>query len=200
METQMEKVSYIIGRQIGADFLKQKLDINTDLFKDGVESAMRGENSSLSPQDTQKTMEDFQMHMQMEMEKAAGEQAQAGADFLEDYKKQDGVTVTASGLQYKVLETGSGATPTLNSSVEVHYEGKLIDGTIFDSSYARGETISFPVNGVISGWTEALQLMREGDVWELAIPSVLGYGARGAGAQIPPHATLIFKVELIKVK
>lgn len=200
METQMEKVSYIIGRQVGSDFLKQGLEINTDLFNKGVISALENNESELSQQETQSTMEAFQAHMQDQLAKAAEKQAQAGLAFLEENKQKEGVQVTASGLQYKVLETGSGATPKADSTVEVNYEGKLIDGTIFDSSYARGQSISFPVNGVIAGWTEALQLMKEGDVWELTIPAILGYGSQGAGGQIPPHATLIFKVELIKVQ
>jgi len=200
METQMEKVSYIIGRQIGTDFQKQGLDINTDLFSAGISSALKGEESDLSEIETQKTMEAFQAHMSAQMEEAAKKQGEAGITFLADYKNEEGVIATASGLLYKVIESGNGATPKADSTVEVHYEGKLTDGTIFDSSYARGESISFPVNGVIAGWTEALQLMKEGDTWELAIPSILAYGSRGAGAQIPPHSTLIFKVQLIAVK
>lgn len=131
----------------------------------------------------------------------AGEESALSPDqaWLEKTAAEDGVTRTASGLLYKVLKEGSGAQPGPTDQVEVHYEGKLIDGSVFDSSYARGESISFPLGGVIPGWTEGLQLMREGDVYELTIPSELGYGARGAGGQIPPHATLIFKVELIKV-
>ena len=111
----------------------------------------------------------------------------------------EGVTVTASGLQYKVITAGSGNSPSAESEVETHYEGKLIDGTVFDSSYQRGQTTTFPVNRVIAGWTEALQLMKEGDVWELTIPSALAYGTQGAGGVIGPNATLVFKVELIKV-
>jgi FKBP-type peptidyl-prolyl cis-trans isomerase FklB len=123
-----------------------------------------------------------------------------GDAFLAENKKIEGVNVTTSGLQYRVLETGTGATPEATSTVETNYEGTLINGTVFDSSYQRGESVSFPVNGVIPGWTEALQLMKEGDVWELVIPSELAYGAQGAGGVIEPYATLKFKIELIKVK
>ncbi len=200
METQIEKVSYIIGRQIGSDFKKQGLEINTDIFTSAVMSAVNGDENKLTPEETQATMEAFQAHMNQQMEQAAEGQIEVGLKFLEENKAKDGVKVTDTGLQYRVLESGSGATPTAESTVEVNYEGKLIDGTIFDSSYARGESISFPVNGVIAGWTEALQLMKEGDTWELAIPSILAYGSQGAGAQIAPHSTLLFKVELIAVK
>lgn len=200
METQMEKVSYIIGRQIGADFKKQGLDIQTEVFASAVNSAFLGEESTLTEQEIEATMNDFQEHMAKQMAEANKHLGEAGTAFLTDNAAKDGVKTTESGLQYKVLESGNGATPTAEATVEVNYEGKLIDGTVFDSSYARGESISFPVGGVIKGWTEALQLMKEGDTWELSIPSELAYGAAGAGAQIPPHSALIFKVELIAVK
>lgn len=120
--------------------------------------------------------------------------------YLAENAKKAGVTTTASGLQYKVVESGDGKSPTDTSTVVVHYAGRLIDGTEFDSSYKRGEPIDFPVNGVIPGWTEALLLMKEGDKWELTIPSDLGYGARGAGQDIPPYSTLVFDVELLEVR
>jgi FKBP-type peptidyl-prolyl cis-trans isomerase FklB len=122
-----------------------------------------------------------------------------GEEFLAENAKKEGVKTTASGLQYKVNNSGSGKSPALTSEVTVHYTGKLIDGTVFDSSVERGEPATFPVNGVIAGWTEALQLMKEGDKWTLYIPFQLAYGERGAGGQIPPFAALIFDVELIKV-
>ncbi len=198
METHMEKVSYIIGRQIGSDFVAQGMEINPAIFTTAVESAMKGEESKLSQEETQKVMSEFQEHMARQLAEAANKLAEDGRAYLETNKAAEGVNVTATGLQYKVIESGEGATPTAESTVEVHYEGKLIDGTVFDSSYQRGQTIQFPVGGVIAGWTEALQLMKEGDTWELTIPSELAYGERGAGQAIPPHATLIFKVQLIK--
>lgn len=198
METHMEKVSYIIGRQIGSDFVAQGMEINPAIFSSAVESAMKGEASKLSQEETQTVMAQFQEHMARQLAEAANKLAEDGRAYLETNKSAEGVSVTASGLQYKVIENGEGATPTAESTVEVHYEGKLIDGTVFDSSYQRGQTIQFPVGGVIAGWTEALQLMKEGDTWELTIPSELAYGERGAGQAIPPHATLIFKVQLIK--
>ena len=126
--------------------------------------------------------------------------ASADEQYLEENAKNDGVQSTESGLQYKVIQEGEGASPSASSTVEVHYEGWLIDGTVFDSSYKRGQTISFPLNGVIPGWTEGLQLMKEGSIYELTIPSDLGYGPQGMPGAIPPAATLIFKVELIKVQ
>ena len=199
----MDKVSYIIGRQIGADFKKQGIEINFEHFSQGARSAFLGEESDISAEDTNTIMTGFQAKMQeqmMRMQNEIGEKNQAeGAAFLEENKKRKGVEVTDSGLQFLKLESGSGKTPTENDKVEVHYEGTLVDGTVFDSSYQRGETITFPVNAVIPGWTEALQLMKEGDIFELAIPSNLAYGAQGAGNTITPHSTLKFKVELKKV-
>lgn len=125
--------------------------------------------------------------------------ANADTDYLESNKGKEGVHVTSSGLQYKILREGKGRKPGQNDTVEVHYKGTLIDGTIFDSSYKRGQSISFPLNRVIAGWTEGLQLMKEGAKYELVIPARLGYGSRGAGNVIPPNATLVFEVELLKV-
>jgi len=204
MESDSQKVSYIIGRQIGGDFKKQNIDIQFDDFFQGVRSSFLQEPSELEEAEINRVMGEFQTKMKAAHEQLSAEMAmknkELGEAFLAENKTIEGVTVTASGLQYRVLESGNGATPTAESTVETHYEGTLIDGTVFDSSYQRGESISFPVNGVIPGWTEALQLMKEGDVWELAIPSELAYGAQGAGGQIEPHSTLKFKIELIKVK
>ena len=137
---------------------------------------------------------------QAQQEEMAAEAKKTGAEFLAENAKREGVKTTASGLQYEVIEQGDGEKPTAESTVKVHYEGKLVDGTIFDSSYQRGEPIEFPLNGVIRGWTEGLQLMPAGSTYMLYIPYDLGYGERGAGASIPPYATLIFKVELLEVK
>jgi FKBP-type peptidyl-prolyl cis-trans isomerase FklB len=204
MESDQQKVSYIIGRQIGGDFKKQNIEICFDEFFQGIRSSFLAEPSEINEEETARVMGAFQDKMKAAHEQLTDEVEKEnktiGESFLAENKKNKDVNVTTSGLQYRVLETGTGATPELTSSVETHYEGTLIDGTVFDSSYQRGETVSFPVNGVIPGWTEALQLMKEGDVWELAIPSDLAYGAQGAGGSIGPHATLKFKIELIKVK
>ncbi len=130
----------------------------------------------------------------------SGDPMEAGKKFLEDNAKKDGIKSTPSGLQYEVLREGAGAKPGATSTVEVHYEGRLINGKVFDSSYQRNETISFPLNRVIPGWTEGLQLMPTGAKYRLYIPSELGYGARGAGADIPPNSALIFDVELISIR
>ena len=203
MDTQIDKVSYIIGHQIGGDFKNQGIEVNPEVFMTAFNSALTGAPSEISPEDTQVIMNKFQSEMQeksMEKANAAGaENLKEGTAFLEKNKLNDDVTTTSSGLQYKVISEGEGATPSAESTVEVHYEGKLLDGTVFDSSYQRGQTTSFPVNGVIAGWTEALQLMKEGATYELFIPAALAYGSQGAGAQIGPNATLNFKVELVKV-
>jgi len=125
---------------------------------------------------------------------------EAGKKFLEENALKEGITKTASGLQYEVLQEGTGPKPGPTSTVEVHYEGRLINGKVFDSSYQRKETISFPLNRVIAGWTEGLQLMPTGSKYRLYVPSELGYGARGAGGDIPPHSALIFDVELISIR
>jgi FKBP-type peptidyl-prolyl cis-trans isomerase FklB len=204
METDQQKVSYIIGRQIGGDFKKQNIEISFDDFAQGVRSSFLAEPSEINEEEVTRVMNAFEEKMKAAHAELSSEAGKAnrelGEAFLAENQKLEDVTITASGLQYRILETGTGATPELTSTVETHYEGTLVDGTVFDSSYQRGETISFPVNGVIPGWTEALQLMKEGDIWELAIPSNLAYGTQGAGGVIGPDSTLKFKIELIKVK
>ena len=147
-------------------------------------------------------MNDSEMMAQMETkQKAAGEKnLKDGEAYLAANTKKEGVKATKSGLQYKVLKEGKGKTPKATDSVKVHYHGTLIDGSVFDSSVERGEPISFPVGGVIAGWTEALQLMKEGDKWQLVIPSKLAYGEQGPGGKIGPNSTLIFDVELLAVE
>lgn len=149
--------------------------------------------------DQQSCMPVVQQYMQQAAERRGALAKEQGRKFLENNKKNEGVITTASGLQYKVLTAGIGKTPTIASNVTVHYTGKLIDGTVFDSSVQRGQPYNTGLNQVIRGWTEALQLMKEGDKWILYIPYELAYGERGSGSQIPPFATLIFEVELIKV-
>ncbi|WP_207431060.1 FKBP-type peptidyl-prolyl cis-trans isomerase [Sabulibacter ruber] len=198
-----QKISYIIGRDMAANFKKQGIDIEPEALLHGLTEALNGSPSKLDQNEVQQAMMQLQMQMQAKQQAsagAAGEQNKiAGEAFLEANKTKEGVQTLPSGLQYQVLESGSGKTPSKTSHVTTHYHGTLIDGTVFDSSYERGEPATFPVNGVIAGWTEALQLMKEGDKWRLFIPSNLAYGARGAGADIGPNATLIFDVELLSV-
>ena len=149
--------------------------------------------------DQQSCMPIVQQFMQQAAEKKGAVAKEQGRAFLENNKKNEGITTTASGLQYKVLSQGTGKSPSSANNVTVHYTGKLIDGSVFDSSVQRGQPANFGVSQVIAGWTEALQLMKEGDKWMLYIPYQLAYGERGQGGQIPPYATLIFEVELIKV-
>ena len=179
---------------------------NLDYKAEGLRDEFSGSELKLSQEEIEagfKRMDELAKAAQEDAQANAGKAAEAqleiGESFLKENAQKEGVTVTESGLQYKVIESGEGAPPSESDTVETHYEGTLIDGTVFDSSYKRGETISFPVNGVIKGWQEALQLMSVGDTWELYIPSDLAYGTNGAGASIGPNETLIFKIELINI-
>ena len=171
--------------------------LNVEEFVKAITTYMAGEEPAMTPAEAQQVLNDYFTKLQEEQTAALKAEGEA---FLAQNAKNEGVVTLPSGLQYKVLKPGNGATPKASDSVECHYEGRLISGTVFDSSYQRGETATFGVTQVIAGWVEALQLMKEGDKWQLFIPYNLAYGERGAGAQIPPFATLIFDVELIKVK
>ena len=194
----MEKVSYALGMSIANNIMASGVNnLNVEEFVKAIKASLAGEQPAMSVAEAQQVLNDYFTKLQEEQTaalKAEGEQ------FLAENAKKEGVVTLPSGLQYKVLKSGNGATPKASDSVECHYEGRLISGTVFDSSYQRGETATFGVTQVIAGWVEALQLMKEGDKWQLYIPYNLAYGERGAGAQIPPYATLIFDVELVKVK
>src|SRR6266567_3033044 len=199
LKDQKEKVSYAIGMNIGANLSRQKVDINPDLLAAGIKDAIAGK-AQLTQDQVKDVMTQFEKDMEQK-QKAAGEKNKAdGAKFLEENKKKPGVKTTASGLEYKVEKEGTGPQPKPTDMVSVNYRGTLIDGTEFDSSYKRGQPATFPVNGVIKGWTEALQLMPVGSKWQLFVPSELAYGDRGAGADIKPGATLIFEVELLSIQ
>src|SRR6266536_3179546 len=199
LKDQKEKVSYAIGMNIGLNLSRQKVDINSDLLAAGIKDAITGK-----PQLTQDQVKDVMAQFEKDMEqkqKTAGEKNKAdGAKFLEENKKKPGVKTTASGLEYKVEKEGTGAPPKPTDMVTVNYRGTLIDGTEFDSSYKRGQPATFPVNGVIKGWTEALQLMKVGSKYQLWIPSNLAYGERSVSPELGPNATLIFEVELTDAK
>lgn len=204
LKDQKDKASYSIGYDIGETFKKQKIEINIDTMVTGLKDALAAKEAALSKEERDKTLQAFQKEMmekQVAASKEAGVKNQAeGEKFLAENKKKDGVKTTASGLQYKVIKEGSGASPKETDTVVTNYRGTLIDGTEFDSSYKRNEPATFPVNRVIKGWTEALQLMKPGAKYQLFIPPSLGYGERGAGQLIGPNATLIFDVELLSIK
>ncbi len=194
----MEKVSYALGLSIGNNLLGSGIkDLNTEEFIKAVKTVMAGEKPEMSYEEAKQVLDTFFHDL---ANKINEKNIQAGKDFLSKNKEQEGVVELASGLQYQILTSGSGKSPSITNRVKCHYTGMLLDGTVFDSSVQRGEPAEFGVNQVIAGWTEALQLMKEGDKWRLFIPSDMAYGARGAGNSIPPHATLIFDVELIEVK
>ena len=204
LDSQKNKVSYSIGIDIGSNFKKQSLEVDFDALTLGIADAFLRDEQKLSDEDMQTAMAEFQKEMSgkqnQERNTMKDKNKLEGEAFLAENAKKDGVVTLKSGLQYKVINEGTGKTPTNNDQVETHYRGTLIDGTEFDSSYKRGETATFPVSGVIAGWTEALQLMKVGAKWQLFILSDLAYGARGASGLIGPDATLIFDIELIAIK
>ena len=199
-----ERSSYAIGIDIGRGLKGQGLDIEPQVVAQGIADALGGGKLEMSDKEVHETLAALQKLVAAQSAELAAKASQKnkkeGEAFLAENKKKEGVQTTTSGLQYKVLKTGTGATPTKNDVVTTNYRGTLLDGTEFDSSYARGQPASFPVGGVIKGWTEALQLMKVGDKWRLFIPAELAYGERGAGDDIPPNATLIFDIELLDVK
>jgi FKBP-type peptidyl-prolyl cis-trans isomerase FklB len=194
-----DKASYSIGLNFGFNFQRQNVDLNTDAFAAGFKDAMSGRKPLLTEQEVRDTLIAFESDLQQK-QTAAGKKNAAGAEkFLADNKSKEGVKTTASGLQYKVIKDGSGAQAKPSDTVTVNYRGTLIDGTEFDSSYKRGQPATFPVGGVIKGWTEALQLMKVGSKYQLFIPASLAYGEQGRPG-IPPNSLLIFEVELMDVK
>jgi FKBP-type peptidyl-prolyl cis-trans isomerase FklB len=192
-----KKASYGLGVLVATNLKMQGGDsLDVDILNVGLKDAYQGKPLKI---EQEKSAQIVQQYMQRAMEQKATKMREDSKVYLDKNKTKEGVKSTASGLQYEVLASGKGKAPVATDNVTVHYTGKLVDGTVFDSSVTRGEPATFVVNQVIPGWTEALQLMREGDKWVLVIPSELAYGDQGAGAQIPPHSTLIFEVELIKV-
>jgi FKBP-type peptidyl-prolyl cis-trans isomerase len=174
------------------------------VLSEGIEDALSGKESRLSEEEMGSSLSNLRQKSMTAMQEALKEQAEKnlveGEKFLTENKTKEGVKTTASGLQYKIIEEGKGPSPKAGDTVTVNYRGTLIDGTQFDSSYDRGQPATFPLTGVIPGWTEALQMMKKGSKWELYIPPDLAYGDRGAGNRIPPNSTLIFEVELISIQ
>lgn len=204
LDNAQDSISYSIGTDIGKNLKRGSYPINVSALAQGITDMMNEKEALLAEAEVRKMLNLYRKEAQAAQKKAQAEQGEKnmaeGPKFLEDNKKKDGVVVLPSGLQYKVITEGKGKTPKATDKVKVHYRGTLLNGKEFDSSYKRGTPAEFPVNGVIKGWTEALQLMKEGSKWELYIPSDLAYGARGAGGDIGPNATLIFEVELLEVK
>jgi FKBP-type peptidyl-prolyl cis-trans isomerase len=192
-----DKASYAIGLNIGTNLKHQDVELNGEALMAGFRDGMSGKKPQLSDEEAREAMMGLQKNMQQKQQVTADKNKADGEKFLAENKNKPGVKTTASGLQYKVEQEGKGAAPKLNDMVSVNYRGTFIDGTEFDAS--RGQPISFPVSGVISGWTEALQLMKPGAKYQLFIPSKLAYGERG-NRGIPPNSTLIFEVELLEVK
>jgi FKBP-type peptidyl-prolyl cis-trans isomerase FklB len=194
-----DKASYALGLNFGFNFKRQNVDLNTDAFAAGFKDAMAGRKPLMSEQEVRETMTAFEKDMQQKQAETAQKNAAEADKFLAANKSKEGVKTTESGLQYKVLKEGSGAQPKSSDTVTVNYRGTLVDGTEFDSSYKRGQPATFPVGGVIKGWTEALQLMKVGSKFQLSIPANLAYGEQGRPG-IPPNSLLIFEVELMDVK
>ncbi|MCX2980446.1 FKBP-type peptidyl-prolyl cis-trans isomerase [Halieaceae bacterium IMCC14734] len=195
-----QRVSYGIGRQMGDQLSQNSFEgVDVDAVAAGVKAALLGQPSTVEEPLMRAAFEEIQKRMELQQAAQAAQGAAEGEAFLEDNAERAEVTVTASGLQYEVLATGAGDKPTASSTVRTHYHGTLIDGTVFDSSVERGEPAEFPVNGVIAGWTEALQEMSIGSKWRLYVPYQLAYGERGAGGAIGPYTALIFEVELLEI-
>jgi FKBP-type peptidyl-prolyl cis-trans isomerase FklB len=194
-----DKISYSIGLNIGFNLKKQNVSINPDTFVLGLKDALAGK-PQMTEEQVKETMTAFEKEMIDKQKASAVKNGADGEKFLAENKKKEGVKTTASGLQYKVVKEGTGAQPKETDTVVANYRGTLIDGTEFDSSYKRGQPATFPVSGVIKGWTEALQMMKVGSKYQLFIPASLAYGERAVGADIGPNATLIFEVELVDVK
>jgi FKBP-type peptidyl-prolyl cis-trans isomerases 1 len=193
----MDKFSYAIGLGIGQNLVSMGAkEINIDDFSQAINDIIEGNKTQISHTEARDIVNTF---FQEIAQKANTANIQQGEVFLEENKKRANVITLDSGLQYEILKDGNGKTPSMNDQVKCHYEGTLIDGTLFDSSIKRGEPAIFGVNQVIAGWTEALQLMKEGAKWRLYIPFNLAYGEQGAGESIPPYSALVFEVELIKV-
>jgi FKBP-type peptidyl-prolyl cis-trans isomerase len=204
LKTPKDKLSYALGMDVANTLRRQSIEIDPTLFSKGFSDVYSGGKLLLSDEDARAVIGDMQKEMRRKAEEARAQSAdnnkKVGDTFLAENKKAQGVVTLPSGLQYKVLKAGDGKKPTLEDTVVCQYRGTLIDGKEFDSSYKRNEPATFPVKGVIKGWTEALQLMPVGSKWELFIPPDLAYGERGAGADIGPNSTLIFDVELVSIK
>lgn len=203
-KTQKEKLSYTIGADTGKALRQQEFDVDPEFLIRGLKDGLSGDKLLMTDTELQATRTATQGEMMRKQaaqkQKAGEDNKKAGEAFLAENRKKEGVVALPSGLQYRILKSGDGKKPTDADTVECHYRGTLINGTEFDSSYARGNPATFGVKGVIPGWTEALKMMPVGSKWQLFIPSELAYGSRGAGRQIGPNETLVFEVELLGIK
>jgi FKBP-type peptidyl-prolyl cis-trans isomerase FklB len=204
LKDQNQKESYILGYKSGENFKNQGLNIDVEIFSKGLKDATGGNAPQMTTEEINATLQELQRRMvatqQKRLRVMAAKNLEEGKTFLAQNAKKDGVKTLPSGLQYKVIKEGSGKMPKAEDTVTVNYRGTFMNGTEFDSSYKRGQPATFKVNGVIKGWTEALQLMKEGAKWELFIPPGLAYGERAVGQTIPPNSTLIFEVELLSIQ
>ena len=199
-ETHESKASYGVGINMGTQLLGQTFEgLDIEIVAQGLKDSFLKIDRAVSPQDVQAAFEHVTKLMQQQKQEQSKGAIEAGQNHLDENANKEGVTVTDSGLQYEIITVGEGELPGLTAKVKTHYHGTLIDGTVFDSSYDRGQPAEFPVNGVIAGWTEALQLMPVGSKWKLTIPYSLAYGEQGAGGAIGPCETLVFDIELLEI-
>jgi FKBP-type peptidyl-prolyl cis-trans isomerase len=204
LTTPKDKLSYAIGTDVGRKLKGQSIEVDPAVVERGMKDALDGNPAAMTDEEMRATLMDLSKQLREKQMAAAKEASEKnkkeGEDFLAANKSKEGVVALPSGLQYKVIKAGEGQKPTAKDTVVCNYRGTLIDGTEFDSSYKRGQPATFPVGGVIKGWTEALQLMPVGSKWQLFVPSELAYGERGAGGEIGPNATLVFEVELLSIQ
>jgi FKBP-type peptidyl-prolyl cis-trans isomerase len=199
LDTDAQKLSYIFGIQVGQNMKAEGVDLEMDAFSAGVADMFAGKQPQLDQATAEKIIGEFQQKKAQEVAAEMNKKQEQAKKFMEENAKKEGVVTTESGIQYNIIKKGDGASPKPEDKVIAHYKGTLLDGTVFDSSYDRGEPATFPVNGVIQGWQEILPMMKEGGKWHVVIPANLAYGPRGAGQLIGPNETLAFDIELIAI-
>jgi len=201
LDTDQQKLSYIFGIQVGQNMKSEGIDLDMDSFSAGVADMLDGKKPQLEQAEAEKVIKAFQQKKAKQVAAEMNKKQQEAKKFMAENAKKPGVKTTKSGIQYNIIKKGDGASPTLKDKVIANYKGTLLDGTVFDSSYARGKPATFPVNGVIKGWQEILPMMKEGGKWHVIIPANLAYGPRGAGQNSPigPNETLAFDIELVAI-
>ena len=199
LKTDKDKLSYIFGVQVGQGLRAEGVELEMDAFTAGIQDMLAGNEPQIGQATAEKLVSAYQEKKQLEIAEISAKKQNESSTFLANNAKNDDFVVTASGLQYKIVEKGEGKSPTSEDKVIAHYTGKLLDGTVFDSSHDRGEPATFPVSGVIKGWQEILPMMKEGGKWQIVVPANLAYGDRGVGNLIGPNETLIFDIELVSI-